>query len=97
MAEGKHEGVLGKGKARAGKDGRMIGYPEDQLKVVKLEKFVRKVARILLIDIDIATGGINSYYEGVGCNTPKMVREKLIGLVREAKVLTGKVKIKKEC
>ena len=61
-----------------------------QLQVEKLEKFVRKVARIPLVDIQ-------TLCRAGGSDSPRYYiewRVKLEGLVREAKVLTGKVKKK---
>jgi hypothetical protein len=63
--------------------------------VEKLEKFVRKVARISLIDIEIACG--QGWPEGGHFSRTGMeMREKLQGLVKKAKVLTGMVKKPKE-
>lgn len=64
-------------------------------KVEKLEKFARKVARISLLDVEIATGGIATtviHDESIRFG----VRRRVVGLIKEAKGLMGKGKIKKK-
>ena len=62
--------------------------------VEKLEKFARKVARIGLIDVEIATSG--GQHDREGNATAYVMRKHLLALIDEAKVLVGKKKPKKE-
>ena len=61
-------------------------------KVEKLEKFVRKVARIPLVDIQVLCDPLGG--DADNFRYYKDWRDKLLGIVKEAKVLTGKVKKK---